>query len=365
MDSDPEIPFRSLLEHKYPEVYEYIKNAVRMLHRQQSLLAKITNSSLTDSKKSNARSDRKIENVKSEQNIIKDDIDVKNSSNENSADALDNVEHLANNNKKCKKQDDESFKITKTEIKEEGECSEDEEKNKDLNQIDQYCLGKSRFILEETTGMYYDQVTGYYYNLDNGLFYDGNQGCYYYFDVIAQKYRLHSQVHTDIHQLSSNVPKADKQHKNQDMPESISEDSDSDNSEDSGNLVIKEDTEEDNEKNDKEIKEIVLNTVEKMPEKFSKEKDEIKQESSVENSDTKDISEEVKSEHCPPPPTTCEILDKRYLNLLQYTKLLPAPKNIVHKLTPDGVNQTGKPFEKLAQQLTYVICRVKQNNMHK
>lgn len=53
------------------------------------------------------------------------------------------------------------------------------------------------------------------------------------------------------------------------------------------------------------------------------------------------------------------------MNLLQYTKLLPAPKNIVHKLTPDGVNQTGKPFGKLAQQLTYVICRVKQNSMHR
>lgn len=72
---------------------------------------------------------------------------------------------MTNNNKKCKKQEDESSKIIKTEIKEEGECSEDEEKSKDLKQVDQYSLGKSRFILEETTGMYYDQVTGYYYNL--------------------------------------------------------------------------------------------------------------------------------------------------------------------------------------------------------
>lgn len=54
---------------------------------------------------------------------------------------------------------------TVSEIKEEGECSEDEEKSKDSKQVNQYSLGESRFILEETTGMYYDQVTGYYYNL--------------------------------------------------------------------------------------------------------------------------------------------------------------------------------------------------------
>jgi len=41
MDDGLEIPFKSLLEHKHPEVYEYIKNAVRMLHRQQNLLAKL------------------------------------------------------------------------------------------------------------------------------------------------------------------------------------------------------------------------------------------------------------------------------------------------------------------------------------
>lgn len=95
-----------------------------------------------------------------------------------------------------------------------------------------------------------------------------------------------------------------EQHKKQDIPESICEDSDSDNSEDSGNLVIKEDTEEDNEKNDKEM---VLNTIEKMPEEFSKEKDEVKQGSNVENSNSQK-EEEVKSEHCPPPPTTCEVI---------------------------------------------------------
>lgn len=62
------------------------------------------------------------------------------------------------------KEKDNSEKI-KGENKEEGECSEDEEKSKDLKQANQYSLGESRFILEETTGMYYDQVTGYYYNL--------------------------------------------------------------------------------------------------------------------------------------------------------------------------------------------------------
>lgn len=44
MDNELEIPFKDLLEHQHPEVYEYIKNAVRMLHRQQNLLAKIKNS---------------------------------------------------------------------------------------------------------------------------------------------------------------------------------------------------------------------------------------------------------------------------------------------------------------------------------
>lgn len=50
-------------------------------------------------------------------------------------------------------------------MKEEGECSEEEDKPKDLKLANQYSLGNSRFLLEETTGMYYDQVTGYYYNL--------------------------------------------------------------------------------------------------------------------------------------------------------------------------------------------------------
>lgn len=47
---DNEIPFKDLLEREHPEVYEYIKNAVRMLHRQQNLLAKIKNNGSVDYK---------------------------------------------------------------------------------------------------------------------------------------------------------------------------------------------------------------------------------------------------------------------------------------------------------------------------
>jgi len=45
---DVEVPFKALLENEHPEVYEYIKNAVRMLQRQQNLLAKIKNSNSID-----------------------------------------------------------------------------------------------------------------------------------------------------------------------------------------------------------------------------------------------------------------------------------------------------------------------------
>lgn len=69
------------------------------------------------------------------------------------------------NDKKSENGEVDNLGKTECETKEEGECSEDEEKSKDLKQVNQYSLGKSRFILEETTGMYYDQVTGYYYNL--------------------------------------------------------------------------------------------------------------------------------------------------------------------------------------------------------
>lgn len=67
--------------------------------------------------------------------------------------------------KKNKEQENGNSEKIVGEIKEEGECSEDEEKPKDLKLVNQYNLGNSRFLLEETTGMYYDQVTGYYYNL--------------------------------------------------------------------------------------------------------------------------------------------------------------------------------------------------------
>lgn len=42
-DCDLEVPFRAILEHEHPEVYEYLKNALRMLQRQQNLLTKIKN----------------------------------------------------------------------------------------------------------------------------------------------------------------------------------------------------------------------------------------------------------------------------------------------------------------------------------
>lgn len=145
---------------------------------------------------------------------------------------------------------------------------------------------------------------------DNGLFYDGNQGCYYYFDVIAQKYRLHSQVHSETDSLPPNKHDSHNQQNDQNVPgvSSISEDSDSDNSEDSGNLVIKEDTE-DSEQNDKDIKDaVVLNIVESKPSECHEEKVVIKQESNLEKNDSKDEKEEVKSENPPPPLSTCEVI---------------------------------------------------------
>ncbi|XP_050538175.1 angiogenic factor with G patch and FHA domains 1 isoform X2 [Daktulosphaira vitifoliae] len=271
MTAESEVPFRDLLQRDYPEVYDYLKNALKMLQRQQVLLAKLKNSSLMNLKVEKLMPDVKIE-------IVKDEI----------------IENKP------------------VEIKEEGECSEDEEKSTEQNNF-----GINRFLLEETTGMYYDQVTGYYYNLDNGLFYDGNKGCYYYFDIIAQKYRLHSQVHPDTEQ--SNIAKNESCNHLSEI-----DDSDSDNSEDSGNLVIKEEvvvSEEIEHKTD------VENNVSET--KCDETKEIVKPEIKVEN-----VNE--KSEECISPPSTCEILDKRYLNLIQYTKLLPAPKNIVHKLTPDG-----------------------------
>lgn len=135
------------------------------------------------------------------------------------------------------------------------------------------------------------------------MFYDGNQGCYYYFDVIAQKYRLHSQVHSETPQVSVNEPVSMKQ---QNILENITEDSDSDNSEDSGNLVIKEDTEEDTEQNEKEIKDDSL--CKKTLKECNVAKNVVKPEVDSENSAAKEEKEEVKTENCPPPPpSTCEV----------------------------------------------------------
>lgn len=143
---------------------------------------------------------------------------------------------------------------------------------------------------------------------DNGLFYDGNQGCYYYFDVIAQKYRLHSQIHSETDPLPPIKHDLHNQQNDQNVPGVLSEDSDSDNSEDSGNLVIKEDTE-DSEQNDKDIKDVVVNIVESKPIECHEEKGDVKQESNLENSDGKDEKEEVKSENPPPPLSTCEVIN--------------------------------------------------------
>lgn len=108
--------------------------------------------------------------------------------------------------------------------------------------------------------------------------------------------------------MQSNKPDTQNQKNCHNVPESISEDSDSDNSEDSGNLVIKEDTEEDTEQNEKETKHMVLNPIEKLPVECHEEKDVlVKQESNVEDIDTKNKNEEVKSEDCPPPSSTSEV----------------------------------------------------------
>jgi len=96
----------------------------------------------------------------------------------------------------------------------------------------------------------------------------------------------------------------EKQKHSQDVPGSISEVSDSENSEDSGNLIIKDDTEEDTETNEKEIKDITIKTIEKKPNDCQ----EVKEELNVENKAIKDEKEAVKSEDCPCPPSTCEVI---------------------------------------------------------
>jgi len=98
------------------------------------------------------------------------------------------------------------------------------------------------------------------------------------------------------------VPNVKKQKHNQDIPGSISEVSDSENSDDSANLIIKEDTEEDTEANEKEIKNTIIKTIEKRPNECQ----EVKEELNVENKAIKEEKEEVKPEDCP--PSTCEVI---------------------------------------------------------
>lgn len=47
---DVEVPFKDLLEHEHPEVYEYLKNTVRMLNQQQFLLNKLQDNNSIDVK---------------------------------------------------------------------------------------------------------------------------------------------------------------------------------------------------------------------------------------------------------------------------------------------------------------------------
>lgn len=103
--------------------------------------------------------------------------------------------------------------------------------------------------------------------------------------------------------MSSDDPKVEKPQNNQNISESITEDSDSDNSIDSGNLVIKEEPEEDTKQNEKEVIETVFNTQEKKPNELSEDKNVAELETNLENNDIKD---EVNSKDCPA-PSTCEV----------------------------------------------------------
>jgi len=111
-------------------------------------------------------------------------------------------------------------------------------------------------------------------------------------------------VHSDTAQLPSNELNVKKQKHTQDIPESINEISDSENSEDSGNLIIKEDTEEDIEANEKEMKAPIKKIIEKKPIECQ----EVKEELNIENKAIKDEKEEIKPEDCPSPPSTCEVI---------------------------------------------------------
>ncbi|XP_038079431.1 uncharacterized protein LOC119746525 isoform X2 [Patiria miniata] len=53
---------------------------------------------------------------------------------------------------------------------------------------------RTGFVLDQTSGMYYDCNSGYYYDQVNKLYYDPNNGMYYYFDEVTGSYQFHSQV---------------------------------------------------------------------------------------------------------------------------------------------------------------------------
>ncbi|XP_033634288.1 angiogenic factor with G patch and FHA domains 1-like [Asterias rubens] len=55
-------------------------------------------------------------------------------------------------------------------------------------------VNRSGFVLDTTSGMYYDCNSGYYYDQVNKLYYDPNSGIYYYFDERSSSYQFHSQV---------------------------------------------------------------------------------------------------------------------------------------------------------------------------
>ncbi|XP_017891349.1 angiogenic factor with G patch and FHA domains 1 isoform X2 [Ceratina calcarata] len=56
---------------------------------------------------------------------------------------------------------------------------------------------QTRFVYEETSGLFYDYNSGYYYDAKQGLYYNGNTGAYYYYDKASNMYHFHSQVTVD------------------------------------------------------------------------------------------------------------------------------------------------------------------------
>lgn len=53
---------------------------------------------------------------------------------------------------------------------------------------------QTRFVYEETSGLFYDYNSGYYYDAKRALYYNGNTGAYYYYDKDTKTYHFHSQV---------------------------------------------------------------------------------------------------------------------------------------------------------------------------